>query len=284
MKWNQVDVESESPCNLGRKVLRVLGRLVSQIASREWHPTCIALGDRSGTRSSGHNVTERRLPIFICAAILSVLTVCQQSLATDLGFGEALAVGDDFFAASRYSQYGQGAGEVFIMNLDGTTRLRIEAPEGVERSEGFGRALAVSGNQLFVGSPLATRNGVKSGAVYVYEVDSGNLLDVLWPTSPQQNEYFGMTISASETGLAVGSPFAYNYRGRVHWYSDLTQTTDVREIFAPLFLECSGFGSSILLSGDNLLIGAPNGPGSGRVFLCGGWHPTSGTVKANLAR
>ena len=148
----------------------------------------------------------------------------------------------------------------------------------------FGLSIAASGGWLLVG--VAERGGESAdggeddeealGIVYAYRrMEDGNWArhGVIQPVDGVGGDRFGATLALSEDGLLVGSPgwtppdVDAEGAGRVHYYRhDAGEWTEVQEI-ADATEAGAGFGTAMVVSGDQLLVGAPGVDGSrGRVF------------------
>jgi hypothetical protein len=134
--------------------------------------------------------------------------------------------------------------------------------------ERFGKAVAVSGNWMAVGSPAA---GNGQGSVSIYERVSGNWTwrqRVMQPTA-QASSGFGSAVDIHEAGglvtVIVGAPqfdLAETSQGRAYIFSDTNAGSALS--FSTVTLnsptaELNGhFGASVALFADLAAVGAPN--------------------------
>lgn len=87
-------------------------------------------------------------------------------------------------------------------------------PDDISPNDGFGAAVALFGDTIFIAAPYKTvtdQNGTlisEAGVVYIYKKtnDSWVLSDTLQPQHPTSFEQFGAAIAANENYLAIGSP------------------------------------------------------------------------------
>ena len=121
--------------------------------------------------------------------------------------------------------------------------------------KGFGNAIAVSGNTVFVGEPNNTYN---PGAVYLYRQEGGEWTRVnkITADGAEQNDGFGSALYTEDGRLLVG---ASNEGGRAYLFED---TGSGYEQVARLAPEGGageeGFGTGgVALSGDWAFVGAP---------------------------
>jgi len=77
-------------------------------------------------------------------------------------------------------------------------------PDDFER---FGESLALlSGDKIAVGTPRESSIATNSGAVYIFEILSGNLLLTIDNSLPDQNDWFGFSVLEHGGKLLVGAP------------------------------------------------------------------------------
>jgi len=143
--------------------------------------------------------------------------------------------------------------------------------------DAFGSAVALAGDVALAGAPLAEADELaNTGAVYVFERDAGgpgNWGEVqrLDPSPLQENSRFGIAVALEGQRLAVG---ATEYGPTLHSGSvfvferdalggtwSQTARLDGGEVSTYLL-----FGNSVALSGDLLVVGAPD------------WQASTGTV------
>jgi choice-of-anchor B domain-containing protein len=156
-----------------------------------------------------------------------------------------------------------------IATLAAVAHLLASAAAMHAQEPNFGRAVAMTMDELFVGQPV---NWYGPGAVYVYR-GSGNEA----PLAPQvlnapdsaRMDDFGRVLAVDGNTLVIGAPRKRDGTGVVYVYERPTAQapwafghvieppkTDVHE----------EFGTSLSLAGDDLLIGSPAAAGTGRVY------------------
>jgi hypothetical protein len=137
----------------------------------------------------------------------------------------------------------------------------------------FGTAVAIDSGLAAVGAPDVT-----NGAVYTYTLVGGNWVQtqkLTDPAPPCGHDLFGTSVAMQDGLLVVGQPescSAQNLSGQVFIYKRVGATwvlqqtlTDANEPFL-----INGFGDSVALSGNTIVVGNPNdpvGPGSGAVSI-----------------
>ncbi|MDF1810129.1 MAG: FG-GAP repeat protein, partial [Phycisphaerales bacterium] len=113
----------------------------------------------------------------------------------------------------------------------------------------------------------------ESGAVYVYDLASGNLLHKLIPDDPQSGSQFGNSVAIEGNLIAIGAPFTGDRginTGSVYIFDAITGN-QITKIIADDTERLDWFGISVALDSDILVIGAVNtqvpGGGEGSVYI-----------------
>jgi hypothetical protein len=193
------------------------------------------------------------------------------SIATN---GTLIAVGvpkDDTKAAD--------AGAVYIFNkATGAQVRKIYAPAGEENADdAFGFSVAVGGNILAVGVPFEETLGLSNrGAVYLYNLSTGAMLQKITDILGQAGDEFGYSVAISGELLVIGAPdadslvppFPANSGGITIW--NLRTNSPSEPIFATTPESGARFGESVAVdcsaAGGVIAVGAPlhNGAGTDR--------------------
>lgn len=174
-------------------------------------------------------------------------------------FGSALALSADHLVvgASLDDDGANGAGSAYIFRLDGTevAKLTAEDPAFVDR---FGNAVAISGDDVLVGSFQDDDNGGSSGSVFHYGTD-GSLKRKLITSDGGTNDTFGNSVAIADGRLLGGAPAApvvgQNSAGAVYSY-DMTGGDEIKIVADDLTPDNRRFGAAIAATDDKLIIGA----------------------------
>ena len=181
-------------------------------------------------------------------------------------------------APSRLEQ--RGAVYVFDHQADGTWRQQmLTASDGVA-GDGFGHSVAIteSGRTVVVGAHHDDDNGASSGSVYVYERSriNGAWIETKLTTSDgTADDAFGGDVAVTDGALIAGadgdddegeqSGAAYIFERQADgvWREVKLRGADEADWNAG-----DRFGSSVDISGDAAIVGAPvSGEGVGAVFI-----------------
>ncbi|HEY6565793.1 MAG TPA: hypothetical protein VIY86_14990, partial [Pirellulaceae bacterium] len=130
------------------------------------------------------------------------------------------------------------------------------APSSLDYS---GYSVAASGDWLAVGAIQNDSGGIDSGVVDVYNMRTGVLIRTIQNPTPAAYDNFGFSVAMSGNLLAVGA-----YRddalgtdsGAVHVFNAVTGAF-IRTIANPAPASFDSFGSSVAISGDMVVVGAP---------------------------
>jgi uncharacterized repeat protein (TIGR01451 family) len=185
-------------------------------------------------------------------------------------FGFAVAAEGDTAVVGAYAEdtsRGGGAGAVYVFVRSGTSwteQQRLTAPDGTF-GDGFGNAVALSGDTLVVGAEKANGpGGADAGAAYVF-VRSGavwSLQRKLIAPDGAALDAFGWSVAVSGDTVAVGADFdsvpAGAYAGSAYVFTRTgTEWSLPQKLVAPDGAAEAFFGASVALAGeDTLIVGA----------------------------
>jgi len=189
-------------------------------------------------------------------------------------FGQAVAISGDtvVIGAPDDPDTGLGYGQVHIFERrhGGANRWGLVATVSSDDQhihDGYGTAVAVSGDTLAVGAYNDWDNGIHSGSVFVYERDHGGpdawgLIAKLTPDDAQPYAYFGMSVSISGDTAAVGAPGDDWFPGTTYLFQrDDGGPTAWGQVAKLRPSDISGmynrFSWSTSISGDTVISGAP---------------------------
>ncbi len=194
-------------------------------------------------------------------------------------FGGSVSVSEDTviigaFQASVGGSGDQGAAYVFYRNQGGADnwgqvkKLLVLAGGAVES---FGASVSISGDTLVIGAyQSGVSNHNSQGAAYVFERNQGGAdnwgeLKELVSSDGQEFDYFGYAVSISGDTIVVGAVQAdvggIAYRGAAYVFyrnqGGANNWGEFAKLFASDGAESDEFGSSVAISGDTIVVGAP---------------------------
>jgi len=139
--------------------------------------------------------------------------------------------------------------------------------EGIE----FGSSVAIDGDWAVVGAPREDSRTTDEGAAYVFERSFGawSLEQRLVDPDADIDDAFGTSAAISGTTLAVGADGGNTQPGKVYLYALDDGAWVLQQIVsASDGTNTAGFGQSVALEGDTLLVGAPlDSTNTGAVYV-----------------
>ena len=135
-------------------------------------------------------------------------------------FGDAVAIKGNYAIVGAHQEDdagGSSSGAAYVFNVStGSVVYTLTNPNAQDTSnyDQFGYRVAISDNYFAVSAYSEKspdpNNYEYSGAVYVYEVSTGNLLYTLEnpnPTGTEEYDYFGFSIAINDKYVVCGTPY-----------------------------------------------------------------------------
>ena len=182
-------------------------------------------------------------------------------------FGESIAISNSVLAvgAPDADDNGQYSGNVEVFQFDGEdwdNGMKLTAADA-QTHDHFGNSVAVDGNTVIVGA-IGGKNyaGINTGSVYVHHV-SGNTWTQfeINPQDGQPHADFGSSVAIDGDYLVVGAQWGSTYisgAGAAYIYKyDGVSWQFQQKLNDPNSLIYGRFGSSVAISGDVIVVGAP---------------------------
>ena len=150
-------------------------------------------------------------------------------------FGRTLSISDNQIAVGTMVFQGSDRvlNSVSIYDLQ-TGKQLIKIPlDGFQQRDFTRSMIALSGDILAIGSPFDSDVGDYSGAAYLYDANTGEQLQKLYPSDPAIFGYFGLVLTIHGDALAILSPNGRGHdRSSVVYLFDIT-TGDEMSIVPP---------------------------------------------------
>ncbi len=191
-------------------------------------------------------------------------------------FGASVAVSGDTIVVGapnedRSGLTGPGAAYVFTRSGQFWSQQAKLVASDAAAMDWFGTSVAVSGDTAVVGSPLADLTTlVNAGATYVFTRSGAAWAEQtkLVPSDVAQEDRFGTSVGLSGSLLAVGSINAMQGvkidAGAVYAYSGGGAIwTLIGKLLATTPDDYARLGSSVCVSGETVVAGAPSGKANG---------------------
>jgi hypothetical protein len=198
-------------------------------------------------------------------------------------FGWAVAVSDETIVVGAPTHDAGGftnSGAVYVFVHDGTSwveEAKLVASDPADNDR-FGSSVAVFGDTVFVGAPLADPNGTDSGAVYVFNRSGSTWLEEqkLVGSAAIAGDFFGRSVSVSGGRALVGAPSGTGTSGKVYVYSLSGTWSEEQVLVANDSTPSNVFGQSVCMGATRALVGASgangnvSGTGAAYVFVHNG--------------
>jgi len=190
------------------------------------------------------------------------------------GFGEAVAQSGDVVvigAGTGANAQGHAVGAVYVYDVNNPdVVLRTLSPSDGATGDFFGSAIAIEGENVVVGAPGHSANGVaSSGAVYVYDITTGQEKKLIPDDLLEaEGEGFGTSVAISGNTIVIGVPFddvsnvpTNDNEGSVYVF-DLLTCNQLDKIHAPNTAPGDRFGTSVGIAGGTIIVGTPGHDGN----------------------
>lgn len=201
------------------------------------------------------------------------------------GFGQSVAIsGSTVVVGAKGDASGAGHAYVFVRAAGWRQAAELQGSDTVA-GDGFGAAVAVSGNTIVVGA-AALRTG---GRVYVFDNSGGSWRQTAELSGSHSGPYdgFGEALAVSAGTVVVSALLHAALSGALYVFSHTAQGwRQTAELGGPLAK--SYFGKSVAISANLIVAGAtgsPSGTGWAYVFTktAAGWHRTGALENLDAA-
>ncbi len=195
--------------------------------------------------------------------------------------GRSLAAfgGDVVIGAPQDSTIVPQGGAVYQFSSSTGVAYQLLSEPTPEPFANFGFAVDSIGNTIIVGAPTSNTLAPRSGVAYLFEGNSGQLLQTFNNPEPEANSYFGASVAAVGDKVLIGAPGSLTGEGATQpgvAYLFDSITGELLQIFRNPNPGIDDFGRGLAWTniGRDVLIGAPGddtrGTDSGAAFLFDG--------------
>ncbi len=163
-------------------------------------------------------------------------------------------------------------GTVYAYTRSGTTWTKIQditSPD-FEPGDFFGSSVSLSGNTLVVGNSTDDDVQTEAGSAYVFVWTNGSWVfqQKLLPSNASPYSWFGRSVSVSGDTAVIGAINHLNDGAAYIYVRNGTTWTEQQTLLgfgvSPSSVDL--FGSSVGVSGDTVVVGAPNVPPAGVAY------------------
>lgn len=177
-------------------------------------------------------------------------------------FGRSVAATETYVVVGNPedNELAAAGGAVHVFRTRDGRRLRTLRPSDPENGANFGAAVAISGNYALIGAP---RDDGDMGSAYVFDVRNGRELMKIPSTASETLAFFGQSVDIEGTLAVIGIPSDDGVAVNAGAVTTI-RIDPVAKTFTTLFtgaapetLAGDGFGFSVSLSDETVLVGAP---------------------------
>ncbi len=140
-------------------------------------------------------------------------------------------------------------------------RTSLRADSNGMGSRVLDSSIALHRSTLVVGAPRYDRDPRvrQSGIAFVFQTDATEFREAwtLEPPLPEEGGHFGEVVAIHERRIAVSAPGEKSFRGQVHLFGAERGWTRIATLEPDYTRWLVGFGTSVAVRGDSVLVGAP---------------------------
>jgi len=170
------------------------------------------------------------------------------NVATDFGRSVAISEGLLIVGAPSAAQ----GGETCVYDAATGGLLLTLANPTQTAADNFGADVAADGDRIIVGAPRDDTRAIDSGAAYIFNGATGELLQTLNNPAQHAGDCFGSSVAISGDGAVVGAPAA-----AMAYIFDAATGARRYTLDRPDAAANDHFGADVALRGDSLVVSAP---------------------------
>ena len=172
-------------------------------------------------------------------------------------FGWSVAVSDTRIVVGAYGEdsTASNAGSAYIFDINGNQIAKIQASDA-QGDDQFGYAVACSENRIVVGARYEDTGGYAAGSAYIFDLN-GNELAKIQASDTEASDYFGFSVSCSDTRIVVGAygeDTTFSSAGSVYIFD--IHGNQISKIQASDAETSDYFGHSVACSDNRIVVGA----------------------------
>jgi outer membrane protein assembly factor BamB len=175
-------------------------------------------------------------------------------------FGGAVAISEEYIVVGATWHDGPGimSGAVYVFDEETGEELYKLVPSDLGEMDSFGCTVAIDGRWIIVGAVGHNGVGKQSGAAYVFDVSTGELVHKLAPSDATPHHAFGLSVAIDGHLAIVGarddSELAPS--GGAAYVFDVTTGEQLVKLTPSDFSGGKHFGESVSISWDRAIVGA----------------------------
>jgi hypothetical protein len=177
------------------------------------------------------------------------------------GFGVSVSVSGDTIVVGSPGQGDPDSGAAYVFTFNGTLWEQVAKLSDVAVvGSNFAQSVSISGDTIVVGAYWDTaHDAVCAGAAYVFKHDSTGWVQMekLTASDAAMFDGFGFSVSVSGNTIVVGAPWDEGSTGAAYLFKAEGTDWVVEKVTASDAATGDLFGSSVSISDDTVIVGAP---------------------------
>ena len=177
-------------------------------------------------------------------------------------FGYSVSISGNLAIVSAPIETADGytsAGQAYVFNASSGKLIQNLTSPNVQLEAHFGTAVAISGQDAIVGADNQSVDGyVGAGQAYVFDADTGQVIETLSSPNSQTGGTFGGSVAMSGKVAIVGAEWetvdGYTGAGRAYVF-DADTGKLLQTLTSPDLQSYSFFGTSVAISGNFAIVG-----------------------------
>lgn len=126
-------------------------------------------------------------------------------------FGRSVAISGTTAIVGANKYGGDSAGSAYLFDtVTGKELFKLTAPaslNGGAAGNWFGESVAISGTTALVGMPADNATGLNNGTVFMFDTNTGELIEWLVASDGEEFDLFGDSVAIWGTNAIVGAPY-----------------------------------------------------------------------------
>ncbi|MCA9293244.1 MAG: hypothetical protein KDA20_05465 [Phycisphaerales bacterium] len=194
-------------------------------------------------------------------------------------FGISIAMEGSMVAVGSRAHFvpsvGFRLGTVWLFDAQSGNQLRTLTASNGTSTDQFAEDIDIDGGLVAVGAWGRSVFFDHSGAMYVFDAQTGDELHYIFPADGHDRDNFGVSIAISNGIVAVGAhqDGDNGFDAGSAYLFDATSGAQINKLLASDGVQFDYFGTSVDIDGDSIVIGAigdaDNGPDAGSLYIFG---------------
>lgn len=176
--------------------------------------------------------------------------------ATSDSFGRSVAISGNTAIVGAYRDGSRDEGSAYLFDVSmGAQLFKLTAGSSAGEFHNFGETVAISGNIAIVGEPVGDGRRSGTGAAYLFDATTGQLLHKLFASDGGLLDRFGQSVAISGSTAIVGAYLTDHGAGAAYLF-DVSTGQQLFKLSALDAAAGDNFGLGVGISGNTAIVGA----------------------------